>query len=160
MRNLVFAMAAAVLLLPFEAGATSPQEIVARDRVDLMEVSHYYDDCGNLVIAQTIFYDWCDSSCRFQVRAYRYLEQPSQVPIWNAATGCFEALWHDGDRLRYVWSPSYQETWTQHDPEQRNRKFLPWNKRRGLSTFGELTPAVEPAEPPPPPPDAEAAVVQ
>jgi hypothetical protein len=116
------------------APALSPtdEEVVVAERVDLIEVNHFYDHCGRLVLDQVIFYDWCDRDCRFQVRAWRLLKQAVQVPHERTAHGDFVTIWQDGDVLRKVATPSFQESWTQHDPEQLERRLLPQTNRREL----------------------------
>ena len=52
----------------------NPLEDLARDRVDLIEVNHFYDEQGRLVFDQIIFYDWSPMQCRYQVRDWRLLK--------------------------------------------------------------------------------------
>ena len=73
-----------------------PVEDIARDEVDLIEINHFYDGKGNPVFDQIIFYDWSPTQCRFNVRAWRLLKKPGQVPQRNWKTGKYEAVWHDG----------------------------------------------------------------
>lgn len=110
----------------------TPAGDVASDSVDLIEVNHFYDEHGRLVFDQVIFYDWCTSQNRYQVRAWRLLKKPSQIPTHNVNTGEYETTWHDGDVLRRVRARAYRESWTQHDPELREREYLPKDKRREL----------------------------
>jgi hypothetical protein len=110
----------------------TPANDVAHDVVDLIEVNHFYDEHGRLVFDQVIFYDWCCSQTRYQVRAWRLLKNPAQVPTRNFSTGEYETIWHDGDVLRRVRAGSFRESWTQHDPELREREYLPKDRRREL----------------------------
>lgn len=110
----------------------TPAGDVAQDSVDLIEVNHFYDEHGRLVFDQVIFYDWCTSQNRYQVRAWRLLKKPSQIPLRNFDTGEYETVWHDGDVLRRVRAQSFRESWTQHDPELREREYLPKDRRREL----------------------------
>lgn len=123
---------ATTLLLLLSVPATHPVEDVAWDRVDLVEVNHFYDPQGRLVFDQVIFYDWSVSQCRFNVRAWRLLKKPGQVPQRNWKTGMYEAVWHDGGVLRKVQAESFRESWTQRDPELEERAYLPKNQRREL----------------------------
>ena len=109
-----------------------PVQKPASDSVDLIEVNHYYDERGRLVFDQVIFYDWCKTQNRYQVRAWRLLKKPSQIPHRNFNSGEYETTWHDGDVLRRVRSRTYRESWTQHDPELREREHLPKDRRREL----------------------------
>lgn len=125
-------MGTTVLLLAAATLALTPTNDVAHDVVDLIEVNHFYDEHGRLVFDQVIFYDWCNSQCRYQVRAWRLLKSPAQIPQKNFNTGEYETLWHDGDVTRRVRGKSFRESWTQHDPELRERDYLPKDKRGEL----------------------------
>lgn len=110
----------------------SPSSPAASDSVDLIEVNHFYDEHGRLVFDQVIFYDWCTSENRYQVRAWRLLKKPSQIPHRNLNTGEYLTTWHDGDVLRRVRASSFRESWTQYDPELREREYLPKDRRGEL----------------------------
>ncbi|MBP63638.1 MAG: hypothetical protein CMJ62_19110 [Planctomycetaceae bacterium] len=109
-----------------------PAQDVAVDEVDLIELNHFYDDRGRLVLDQVIFYDWCVVEARFQVRDWRLLKSPAQIPRKNWRRGDFFTVWHDGDLLREVHAKGIHETWTQYDPELVEREFLPKEKRQKL----------------------------
>ena len=112
--------------------ASTPAEDVLNDRVDLIEINHFYDEHGRLVFDQIIFYDWSASESHYQVRAWRLLKTPTQVPTRNWQKGDLVALWHDGDVLRKVRAETMRESWTQYDPELLERDFLPKDQRREL----------------------------
>jgi hypothetical protein len=118
----------------FVACGISPQEDVARERVDLVEVNHFYDEQGRLVFDQTIFYDWSPAHSRHMVRAWRLVKNPAQLPQRDWQDGGYAALWHDGEVLRHVHADSMRETWTQYDPELVEREFLPKEQRKELRT--------------------------
>lgn len=124
-------MGTLTLIVAATLGLT-PSTDVAQDVVDLVEVNHFYDEHGRLVFDQVIFYDWCGTNCRYQVRAWRLLKKPAQVPQRNYVTGEYESIWHDGDVLRRVRAKTFRESWTQYDPELREREYLPKEKRREL----------------------------
>ena len=109
-----------------------PTDHVAVDQVDLIELNHFFDDRGQLVFDQVIFYDWCSSEGRFQVRDWRLIKSPAQIPRRNWRRGDFLTIWHDGDLLREVRSKGIHETWTQYDPELVERQNLPKEKRQRL----------------------------
>ena len=121
----------AVFVLLVGLGST-PRDEVTIDRVDLVELNHFFDDHGKLVLDQLIFYDWSPAESRYQVRAWRLLKNPAQVPKRDAADGGYVARWHDGSVLRKVYARQFRETWTQYDPELVEREFLPKDKRRDL----------------------------
>jgi hypothetical protein len=115
------------------AVSLQPSNGVVQDRVDLIEVNHYYDEHGEAVFDQVIFYDWSPRQSRFHIRAWRLLKSPEQVPHRDWKRRDFVSLWYDGDQLREVRTPSVCETWTQHDPEQAERRQIPRAARRELS---------------------------
>lgn len=113
----------------------NPTEDVAFDEVDLIEINHFHDEQGRLVFDQIIFYDWSSADSRYQVRAWRMLKTPAQIPRRNWRDGGFIAIWHDtqnGDVLRKVKAQTLRESFTQYDPELVEREFLPKEKRRDL----------------------------
>lgn len=110
----------------------SPQEDVVRERVDLVEVNHFYDEQGRLVFDQTIFYDWSAAHSRYMVRAWRLVKNPAQLPQRDWQDGGYVAVWHDGEVLRHVGAESMRETWTQYDPELVEREYLPKEQRKDL----------------------------
>jgi hypothetical protein len=109
-----------------------PVEDMACDRVDVIEVNHFYDEKGSLVFDQIIFYDWSPAHSRYQVRDWKLLKTPAQIPHRNWRRREFVAVWHDGEVLRRVRAKTICESWTQHDPELTERDFLPKEKRREL----------------------------
>ena len=106
---------------------------VFRDRVDLMEVNHFYDERGKLVFNQIIYYDWSEERCRYMVRDWKLLKTSSQVPLKDWQSDEYVAVWYDGDLLRVVRCPLLHETWTQYDPELVEREFLPKDRRALLT---------------------------
>ena len=133
MRALLRALVlAAASLLPLSLFALEPFTLVVDEEVDLIELNHFYDEHGQHVLDQMLFYDWCGSDGRFHVQAWRLLKRSAQVPVYSWHDRCFIATWHDGGVLRVVRSLSFRETWTQHDPELRERAALPPKQRRDL----------------------------
>ena len=121
--------ALAVLLT---ALSLNPVEDVAAERVDVIELNHFYDDRGRLVFDQIIFYDWSVHESSYQVRDWRLLKSPAQIPHRNWPEGTFIAVWHDSGVLRRVEAKQLHESWTQYDPELVNRTVLPKEQRRLL----------------------------
>jgi hypothetical protein len=103
-----------------------------RDRVDVAEVNHFYDDCGKRVFDQVIFYDWRATESRYHVRAWRLFKSDSQRPRLDWEGRVWVAAWSDGERLREVRAAAFRETWTQYDPELVERDALPKDRRIGL----------------------------
>ncbi len=110
----------------------NPVDDVASDHVDLVELNHLYDEQGKHVFDQIIFYDWSARHGRYNVRAWRLLKHPHQVPHQDSQTGRYTALWRDGKVLRKVLAETMRESWTQHDPELIERAFLPKEQRSEL----------------------------
>lgn len=126
-----------------------PQEDVARDRVDLVEINHFYDEHGRLVFDQVIFYDWSPAHSRYMVRAWRLVKNPAQLPQRDWQEGGYLAVWQDGEVLRDVRSTAMRETWTQYDPELLEREYLPKERRRELKNVRAERPSPAAAAPRP-----------
>ncbi len=107
-----------------------------RERVDLIELNHYYDDLGRLQFDQVIFYEWSPDFRRFHVIAWSLVEgdlrkMPSKVP-GNAE---YSVKWFDRDSKvqREVRSKLYRETWSQTDPERINKLLIDEKDRLSLA---------------------------
>jgi len=124
-----FAQAAIIALL-----SIVPLDDVARESVDLIELNHFYDEHGRLVFDQVIFYDWSIGETRYNVRAWRLVKNPSQLPQREWDSDSYSAIWQDGEQIRNLRSKSLRETWTQYDPELLEREYLPKEKRKELRT--------------------------
>jgi hypothetical protein len=134
----------------------APREDVARESVDLIELNHFFDEHGRLVFDQVIFYDWSSTDGRYNVRAWRLVKNPAQLPQRDWATGGYSAMWQDGEQLRHIQSRSIRETWTQYDPELVEREYLPKERRKELRTVKANRPSTvaarsEQPRPPEPP---------
>ena len=147
MGPIIIALSATIVVL-----GITPQEDVARETVDLIEINHFYDEHGRLVFDQVIFYDWSQDDARYMVRAWRLVKNPAQLPQrdWKDRGG-YIAVWQDGELLRHVRSQSIRETWTQYDPELVEREYLPKERRKELRPV-KLTRTTTPKTPAPPQP--------
>lgn len=109
------------------------------DYVDKLELNHYYSDIGKHVLTQLIGWEFHphDPSQPMVVVFWKMVKQDKahQFSPTRTASGGWEVLFHDGDRLRNVHGRKFQETWTQYDPEMRNRTVWPRDKRRKLTPF-------------------------
>lgn len=133
------------LLLTFNQafGGNYYSEIFS-ESVDLIELNHFYDEHGRLVFDQVIFFDWNEEhlesrnrfgdSPRYNVRAWRLIRTPNQLPIRNPEDKLYYTFWTDGEQMRRIISKSIVETWTQWDVELLEREHLPKEKRRELKT--------------------------
>ena len=111
---------------------SDPPQFTVTEKVDLIEVNHYFDSKGNPVLEQAIYYDWSPEQGRFEVVDYKLLESIAQQPRRDKS-GDYHSVWHDGHVLRTVQAYSCQRTWTQFDPEHRERETLPHELRQGLA---------------------------
>jgi len=128
------------LLLLVDAGYR--EMMVVADRVDVIELNHFYDNNGRLVFDQVIFWDWApplpeqDGPGCFVVVAWQLSGEKRPLrPSHNWQLGKYVLIYHDGTVLRRITSTSFRETWTQVDPERANRDVLSPYARRGLSTW-------------------------
>ncbi len=108
---------------------------VATDKVDLIEVNFYYDEKGQPVLQQLIFFDWSEADQRYEVRSFRIIHELHQLPRRMHKNGLYVVIWQDqmDNVLRKVYAKSIRQTRTQYDPEMVHRKLLPKEQRRGLS---------------------------
>ncbi|MBC8352016.1 MAG: hypothetical protein H8E66_08495 [Planctomycetes bacterium] len=121
----------------------SPADELTVDQVDLVEVNHFYDDQGRLVFDQVIYYDWSERHSRYQVRDWRLLKTPAQIPLRDWRSGGYVSEWEDFKQrggLRRIRSKSVRETWTQYDPELVEREFLAQEKREELTRIPVASP--------------------
>lgn len=132
--------------------AILPTEHAVRDRVDVMEVNHCFNDAGVHQYDQVIFWDWSSENSRYQVRAWRLVKQADSLPYRSAERDEYVCMWRDRDLFREVRAPVMRETWTCYDPEAIDRETLPETKRLGLTLRRPLKPpAIATARPSSPP---------
>ncbi|MEM7453387.1 MAG: hypothetical protein AAF456_03425 [Planctomycetota bacterium] len=111
---------------------SDPPQYTVSEKVDLVEINHYSDSRGNGVLDQAIYYQWSVEHGRFQVVDYKLLKSTAQEPVRDSS-GDYFSVWHDGHVLRIVQAHSCEQTWTQFDPEHREREKLPHELRQGLA---------------------------
>lgn len=125
-------MLVALLAIPSDPG---PHGRDVTEKVDLIELNHFYDDLGRHAYDQVIFYDWSPDYRRFHVIAWCLVENDvSRMPTRNPGNGEYSVRWYDRDAKvrREVRSPLYRETWSQVDPERDNKKLLDEKYRSSL----------------------------
>ncbi len=121
-----------------DAGSHDPEQEPIREQVDLIEVNRYYDELGKLILSQYIFYDWCSSTGRYQVRDWKLIkecpEKPENTHVLpqRRPNGELSIRIHDGDVRREITARFVRHTHTQYDPELLEREFLPKERRREL----------------------------
>ncbi len=110
---------------------------IASERVDLIELNHFHDECGKAVYDQVIFYEWSASQAKYHVRAWCLVEPRdivSRRPTYTNQDDRYHVRWFDSDQSihRHISSPLYRETWTHTDPERANKRILDEKMRTGL----------------------------
>lgn len=103
-----------------------------RDRCDLTELNHFFDENGRLVFDQLIFLDFNKQQRRFDVVAWKLMKQPDQLPVRDWENGGYVTSWLEGDNFRVVRSRDFVESWLQYDPELAAREVLAKEHRREL----------------------------
>jgi hypothetical protein len=99
--------------------------LTARQRVDLIELHHSYDEVGRHVFDQLVFYEWSRNRGTYRVIAWRMVKRKAQLPQRTWQPRGHRCLWQDDGVLREIWAPLFRETWSQHDPERANRRIFP-----------------------------------
>ena len=127
---------AIVLLVATVAFSATPNPSHLTDQVDLIDLNHYYDSQGRHVFDQVIFYQWSRADARFQVREWRLMKAPMKPPCRVRADGPWVMRWRDQGEFREVSGKNFRETWTNYDPEIRERDYLPAGERRGFVAAG------------------------
>jgi hypothetical protein len=105
-----------------------PHDIAIIDRVETIELNHFYDESGKHVFDQHIF------RANGEIIDWRLVKAKSEAVY--ADRGAYRLDWRDGWQIRSVRAAEYRETWTQYDPELAERGQLPKELRR------ELTPII------------------
>lgn len=109
-----------------------PFEWLVRDRVEWIEVNHYHDALGKPVLSQLIFQEWNPRTGRLEICDYKLLRSPLHAPMRIGTGAQAFCVWQDDSSWRLVRGGQVSETWTQHDPENWQRRELPADHRRGL----------------------------
>ena len=125
-------------LAPLTAIASGPgggEALSINERVDLIELNHFYDDRGRHAFDQIIFYEWSPDFRRFHVIAWSLIDDDlHRMP--TRAPGSDETIvnWFDRDArvYRQIRSKLYRETWGRVDPERANKKLMEEKHRVSL----------------------------
>ncbi len=115
-------------LLAALGAPSDPIPVIIEEKVDTVEVNHYFDDRGNKVFDQVVYYNWSQEYNRFTACGYRLIKQDTQVPVM-ATPSIYHSIWSDGDCLRDLNAAVAVETWSQWDPELAERNYLPKSMR-------------------------------
>ena len=113
-----------------------PLDGATEDQVDELELNHYYDGDGKLILQQWILWEWVEDKRR--VVAWRLVNDTKPYSLSRRFGGGWQMTFDDlGRGLRRVRAKCYCETWTQHDPEVADRSAWPSDRRRGLTPFDD-----------------------
>ena len=126
------ALSIAIFIVAAIAPNAHRRSNVTKAKVDLVELNHFLDDHGREVFRQVVFFDWSSDNRQFEVRAWRLIKHPSQLPRPIGDDVGYLIQWQDKSITRKVIARSMRETWSQQDPERVNRQLLPENQRRPL----------------------------
>lgn len=97
------------------------------EKVDLIELNHFYDLEGKHQYDQIIFYEWSTEFRRFHVISWNLVEQElSRLPTRRPLQREYVVSWYDRDSRmeREVYSKIFRQTWSQVDPERANKKLI------------------------------------
>ncbi len=122
------------------AGPTPHASAEIKQRVDLIELNHFYDCHGQHQFDQVIFYEWSPDYLRFHVIAWSLVEGDlKRLPQRLPGSGQYHVMWFDRDAKlhREVRAPLYRETWTQSDPERTNKKWIEEKDRLCLAKVAD-----------------------
>lgn len=109
-----------------------PHDQVVRDSYDSVELNHYFDEEGRAIFDQIIFYKWRDIYAGDDIVDWRLVKQWGHIPQRDRQQGGYIMIF-DEDPTRVVRAKSFEETWTQHDPELTGRDTLPKEFRENLT---------------------------
>ena len=111
-----------------------PRPDTPSETVDLIEINWFFGHQGELIFSQAIFWDWRHD--RYEVRAWRLVKEPGQLPVRDWQHGGYVTAWKD-EGLRRVRATEVRETFTQVDVEMEQRQVLPADQRRGLKAYAQ-----------------------
>ena len=106
---------------PRRAAATVAPRIA---KADLVELNHFINPVGRRLYQQVIFYDWSPVRNEYVIRQWRLVRSPSHLPQPTAGGSQYVTRWTQDHQRFEVHAKRFRETWTQDDPERRNRDRL------------------------------------
>ena len=110
-----------------------PHDGVVRDECDFLEDNYFYDDNGNLVFEQYVFYTWNAADERLDVRFWRMKKPDMPSYEYDFTTQQYTWMFPDNEVIRKVSVKSMIESHTQYDVELVNRELCPVAMRLPLS---------------------------
>ena len=106
-----------------------------QEHIDLIELNHKYDQKGNWIFDQIIYWEKHPHQTKYYVRTWHHAQKPEHYPQKHPTQQTWTNTWTDDkNHTHHHTTKNYQETWTQNDPERDNLKKLPQNQRLNLAT--------------------------
>lgn len=123
-------MAALLLLISLSSSPTIAS--VQERNFDVVEFNHYYDKDGQLIFDQLIFYRWDGE--RFELIDCRTIRESGYYhnAIKSFTSSNNSILFISNDKLYKVRFGEFRETWTQEDPDVKDREKYQFEARKGL----------------------------
>ena len=87
------------------------------EHVDMIELNHNYDNRGQHVFDQVIFWRVDAATRRYQVRGWKICQSQNDYPTRNANGMAELRLGFDSSALK-VRSRAFRESWSHRDPER------------------------------------------
>lgn len=122
--------------------AIIPQSDMPTDRVDVIELNHFYNSEAKHVFSQWLLLDWNENKSRHDIVEWamcrtKVIKDGKTFPHCRNEVVATKNGWrleflHNGV-LRCVFADQFRETFTQFDREVAERETLPKELRRGLS---------------------------
>ncbi len=122
-------MIALILLLgavPFDVQGTQIANC------DYVEFNRYHDPDGRVVFNQMIFYTWDLRNGRYDVRGWRLNPDGKSVVTRNWENLGYVIQWKDTSGVYKLTTDIVRYTYTDFDPELRERDFIPRDRRKPL----------------------------
>lgn len=144
MRLLAINLFAKIVLLTVAVAVASDNRIDRHvESVDLIELNHFYSQCGKHTFTQVIFWDIDPATRKLHVRGYRLVNTEDDLPIRNELNGEYETrfirLYRDQQSVAWkIRSNMFRESWSQIDPERDD--FRTWPDRTMLMSLKESLP--------------------
>jgi len=134
-RMIALTLLDSLFLLSLSAVTHEPGRCIYRDRVDLIELNHYYDACGENSYHQIILWEWSPDYRRFHVVTWLLVDDDLKNYPTRLNNGSYKVTWWNSDKNCYqeVTSSLYRETFSTHDPEKENKLLFDEKFRRQLN---------------------------
>lgn len=100
------------------------------ERVDLIELNHFYGPNGQHAYDQFVFWEWSPDYCRMDVVAWKMYDETTIIAhpyLWHEVRWAIEK-----NRVMRVQARAWCETWSSIDPERQAKKLMADDFRRGL----------------------------